>query len=74
MLVGVTEVRVYGGQDLVANHSRSREPHTSVADLAHYRDLWREPSPLPPVEQPRTLAALGRSLADYEAALAGGSR
>ncbi|HEX4381814.1 MAG TPA: IS21 family transposase, partial [Myxococcales bacterium] len=69
--VGVTEVRIYSGPDIVATHT---EPHTSVVDLAHYRGLWREPSPLPPVDPPRTLEALGRSLADHEAAVAGGAR
>jgi transposase len=74
VLVGVGEVRIYSGQDLVATHARSREPHTSVIDFVHYRGLWREPQIPPAADPPRALEALGRSLADYEAAIAGGSR
>jgi transposase len=74
VLVAESEVRIYSGADLVATHARSREPHTSVIDFAHYRGLWREPSQPPDAERPRALEALGRSLADYEAVLAGGAR
>ena len=74
VLVGESEVRIYSGADLVATHARTIEPHTSVIDFAHYRGLWRAPPELPAVEPPRALEALGRSLADYEAALVGGSR
>lgn len=74
VLVGEREVRIYSGAELVATHARTVEPHTSVIDFAHYRGLWREPPQLPATEPPRALEALGRSLADYEAALVGGSR
>ncbi len=74
VLVGEGEVRIYSGADLVATHARTVEPHTSVIDFAHYRGLWREPPQLPAAEPPRALEALGRSLADYEAALVGGKR
>jgi transposase len=74
VLVGESEVRIYSGADLVATHARTLEPHTSVIDFSHYRGLWREPAQLPDIEPPRALEALGRSLADYEAALVGGSR
>jgi transposase len=74
VLVGEGEVRIYSGADLVATHARTLEPHTSVIDFAHYRGLWRAPPQLQAAESPRSLEALGRSLADYEAALGGGSR
>ncbi|MFL5407376.1 MAG: IS21 family transposase [Myxococcales bacterium] len=74
VLVGETEVRIYSGAELVATHARSREPHTSVIDFAHYRGLWRQPSQPPDAEAPGALEALGRSLADYQAALGGGAR
>jgi transposase len=74
VLVAECEVRIYSGAELVATHVRTREPHTSVVDFAHYRGLWRAPPQLPPAEPSRALEALGRSLADYEAALLGGSR
>jgi hypothetical protein len=74
VLVGESEVRIYSGAELVATHARTVEPHTSVIDFAHYRGLWREPPQPPAAEPPRALEALGRSLADYEAALAGGTR
>jgi transposase len=74
VLVGESEVHIYSGADLVATHARTIEPHTSVIDFAHYRGLWRAPPELPAAEPLRTLEALGRSLADYEAALVGGSR
>jgi len=74
VLVGESEVRIYSGKDLVATHVRTVEPHTSVIDFAHYRGLWRAPPQLPAAEPPRALEALGRSLADYEAALIGGTR
>jgi transposase len=74
VLVGVSEVRIYSGAELVATHARTLEPHTSVIDFAHYRGLWREPKQVPPAEPPRALESLGRSLADYEAAITGGTR
>ena len=74
VLVGESEVRIYSGAELVATHARAVEPHTSVIDFAHYRGLWRASPQLPAAEPARALEALGRSLADYEAALVGGSR
>jgi len=74
VLVGESEVRIYSGAELVATHARTIEPHTSVIDFAHYRGLWRAPPQLPAAESPRALEALGRSLADYEAAVLGGRR
>ena len=74
VLVGESEVRIYSGAELVATHARTIEPHTSVIDFAHYRGLWRAPPQLPAAESPRALESLGRSLADYEAAVLGGTR
>jgi len=74
VLVGESEVRIYSGAELVATHARTIEPHTSVIDFAHYRGLWRAPPQVPAAESPRALEALGRSLADYEAAVLGGTR
>ncbi len=74
VLVGESEVRIYSGAELVATHARTIEPHTRVIDFAHYRGLWRAPPQLSAAESPRALEALGRSLADYEAALVGGTR
>jgi transposase len=70
-LVTSTEVRVYHGQDLVAVHARSQEPHARVVDPAHFEGLWRR-TPVEnvvPLAQP--LAALGRSLDDYAAVIGG---
>src|SRR5467141_3016836 len=74
VLVGESQVRIYSGAELVASHARTIEPHTSVIDFAHYRGLWRASPQLPAAEPPRALEALGRSLADYEAAVLGGAR
>jgi len=74
VLVAESEVRIYSGAEVVATHARSREPHTSVIDFAHYRGLWREPSQPPDAEASGALEALGRSLVDYEAALGGAAR
>ena len=74
VLVGESEVRIYSGAELVATHARTIEPHSRVIDFAHYRGLWRAPPQLSAAEPPRALEALGRSLADYEAALVGGTR
>jgi len=74
VLVGESQVRIYSGAELVASHARTIEPHTSVIDFAHYRGLWRASPQLPAAEPPRALEALGRSLADYEAAVLEGAR
>jgi transposase len=61
-------VRVFHGTTLVATHARSREPFARVVDPAHFAGLWRvasEPSATPGP----SLAPLGRSLADYAAAI-----
>ena len=74
VLVGESEVRIYSGAELVATHARTIEPHTSLIDFTHYRDLWRAPPQLPAAESPRAVDSRGRSLDDYEAAVLGGTR
>jgi hypothetical protein len=70
-LVTATEVRVYHGQNLVAVHARSQEPHAQVVDSAHFEGLWRRTpaEQVVPISQP--LASLGRSLDDYAAVIGG---
>jgi transposase len=70
-LVTPTEVRVFHGQDLVAVHARSFEPHARVVDPAHFEGLWKraQVENVVPISQP--LAALGRSLDDYAAVIGG---
>lgn len=60
------EVGVYFGAGRVALHARSFEPGAMVRDPSHFEGLWRAqaPEPAPP---DGSLAALGRSLADYAA-------
>jgi transposase len=71
-LVTEVEVRIFHGQDLVAVHARSFEPHARVIDPAHFEGLWKRTrvENVVPISQP--LAALGRSLDDYAAAIGGG--
>jgi transposase len=70
-LVTPTEVRVFHGQDLVAVHARSFEPHAHVVDPAHFEGLWKRTpvENIVPISQP--LTGLGRSLDDYAAAIGG---
>ncbi len=69
--VGDLEVRIFHGTDLVAVHARSFEPYARVIDPAHYAGLWRVPAEAnaEPEIDTGALAYLGRSLADYEAAI-----
>lgn len=67
--LGDTEVRIFHGVELVAVHARSLEPHARVLDTKHYSGLWRSPAADVPEAAPGGLAAYGRSLRDYEAAL-----
>ena len=62
-------VRIFHGTDLVATHARSREPFARIVEPAHLAGLWRVTTPREPVGD--TLAALGRSLAEYEAVVGG---
>ncbi len=69
-LVTPDEVRIFCGRDLVATHRRSFEPHTRVIEPAHFDGLWRRPAEnVLALAQP--LAALGRTLEDYAAAIGG---
>jgi hypothetical protein len=68
VLVGDDAVEVFLGAERVALHRRSSEPHARIVDKAHFAGLWRrEPAPVVTTGSP--LEALGRSLADYEAAM-----
>lgn len=67
--VGTDQVIVFRGTERVATHARSTEPHARVEDPAHRVGLWRSPAETP---DRATLAALGRSLAAYEAVVAAG--
>jgi hypothetical protein len=58
-------VRIFHGADLVATHSRSREPFACIVEPAHLAGLWRVTTLREPVDA--TLSAFGRSLADYDA-------
>ncbi len=60
-------VRIFHGADLVAMHARSREPFARVVEPAHLAGLWRVTTVREPVSD--TLAALGRSLAEYDAVI-----
>jgi transposase len=62
-------VRILHGTTVVATHARSHEPFARVSDPAHFAGLWR-PTALP-VPTAGTLAALGRTLADYDAIITG---
>jgi transposase len=63
-------VRVFHGATLVATHARSREPFGRMIDPAHFAGLWRM-APEPSATPVASLAPLGRSLADYAAAIGG---
>lgn len=68
VVVGDASVEVFLGAERVAAHRRSSEPHARVVEPAHFEGLWRR-TPAPVVTTDSPLQALGRSLADYEAAL-----
>lgn len=68
VLLGDDDVRIFHGSKLVATHRRSSEPYSRVVDLTHWKGLWRPASAAQPEASP--LAALGRSLDEYAAAIA----
>lgn len=68
VVVGDTTVEVFLGVERIAVHRRSSEPHARVADPSHFDGLWRR-APAPVITTDSPLEALGRSLADYAAAL-----
>ena len=61
-------VRIYDGQEVIAEHRRSNEPHSVVVDPAHHAGLWRTAAS---TSTSGGLELMGRSLADYEAVVAG---
>jgi transposase len=66
--VGEHEVRIFHGESLVATHRRVCEPHAIVREPAHYEGLWRKAHvEIAPTTSP--LAAMGRSLDEYAAAV-----
>jgi transposase len=65
-------VRILHGTTVVATHARSHEPFARVSDPAHFAGLWR-PAAIP-VPTNSALAALGRTLADYDAIITGGAQ
>jgi transposase len=68
VLVGDDAVEVFLGAERVAVHRRSSEPHARVVEPAHFDGLWRR-TPAPVITTCSPLEALGRSLAEYEAAM-----
>jgi transposase len=68
VLVGDDAVEVFLGAERVAVHRRSSEPHARVVEPAHFDGLWRR-TPAPVITTGSPLEALGRSLAEYEAAM-----
>lgn len=67
--IGEHEVRVFHGADVIATHRRSFEPHGLVVDSKHYAGLWRVPQQDVAPTAHEGLAAYGRSLDDYAAAI-----
>ena len=63
-----TVVRIFHGQELVATHTRSFEPHSVVRDPAHFDGLWRSVDATTTTDAEQ-LAHLGRSLDDYAAVI-----
>lgn len=67
VLVGETTVKVFHGTELVATHTRSKEPHARVVDPSHLDGLWRRNTEQKSGDSKGTLAELGRTLGDYAA-------
>jgi transposase len=64
-------VEIFHGAELVATHARSTEPFARVVNPQHYAGLWRVDPQMVPT---RSLARLGRDLADYAAVVTGGGQ
>lgn len=62
-------VQIFHGATLVATHRRVREPFARVLDPAHVAGLWRVSSASEPIANEPRLAAFGRSLDAYAAAI-----
>lgn len=73
VVVEAEQVQVFHGSTLVATHRRSHEPYSRIIDPTHYAGLWRTATATP-VATTTPLAALGRQLEDYAAALTGGGQ
>jgi hypothetical protein len=67
VLVADEEVRIYDGNEVVARHRRSLEPHSRVVEPAHVAGLWR------PAQHAAAASSVApttvRSLADYAAVI-----
>jgi hypothetical protein len=70
--VGDDHVSVFRGDEVVATHRRSREPHAVVRDPSHFVGLWRDDERNQKLPT-SGLAAYGRSLDEYAAALQAGA-
>ena len=69
VLLGDDEVVMFDGIDVVARHRRVREPFTRVVEPGHFAGLMKPHDATAPVAP--LLAALGRTLDDYAAVVAG---
>jgi transposase len=69
--VGDDTVRIFHGTTLVATHRRVREPYARVLEPAHVAGLWRVAPTDTGAVDVVPLAALGRSLDAYAAAIGG---
>jgi transposase len=66
--VGDARVRIYDGAKLVADHARSKEPHSQVIDKVHHAGLWRAtqetPAPSPSPASPASPLAAYVTIVD----------
>lgn len=76
--VGDERVRIFDGAKLIADHARSKEPHSIVIDKLHHAGLWRTQqaaappptaSPPPADPPPPTSSPWDRPLAAYASAI-----
>ena len=72
--VGDAVVRIFRGAMVIAEHTRSREPHAVLADSAHFDGLWRSRSTefeATELAVDAEVETFGRSLDDYAAVVGG---
>lgn len=75
VVVGESRVRIFHGKSCVADHRRSREPHSVVTDPKHHETLGRQARHVDAVAPVDTsLRVYGRTLADDEAVAHGDAR